>query len=163
MNPLPATRLLLPLAALLLCASACLEPSDRRPGLRLSGELVAEPVSDWSFTAEHREIFVETRTPYWIPHSVTIICAADAEGKLFIGARNPEGKRWVRWVERDPDVRLKIGERLYEVRLARVAEPADVEHVRAAYAAKLGRPMDAGVAAPPQPDIWYWRVDPRTP
>ena len=151
------------LTALLLCAAACIEPSDRRPGLRLSGELVTEPVSDWSFTADHREIYVETRTPWLIPHSVTIVCAADADGKLFIAARNPVGKRWVSNVERDPEVRLKIGDRLYEVRLAPLSDPADLDHVRAAYAAKMGRPMDAAVAAAPPPDIRYWRVDPRTP
>jgi hypothetical protein len=160
-------------AGLFLCMSmsACIDPSDRRPGLRLSGEVVAGPVQDWSFSHAHREIWIETKTPYLIPHSVTIICA-DADGQLFVAARNPEGKSWVRWVDRDPDVRLKIGDKVYEGRLAKISEPADLEKVRAAYAAKLGRPMDTGVAAqpaaqgtpppPPEVPIRYWRVEPRT-
>jgi hypothetical protein len=151
-------------AVLLLSAAACIEPSERRPGTQLSGQLVAEPVTDWSFTRDQREILIETRTPYWIPHSVTISCA-DADGQLFIGSRNPVGKRWVNWVERDPNVRLKIVDRLYEVRLARVTDAPQIEKIRAAYAAKrerLQNPPAVG-AAPPvaEPETWYWRVEPR--
>jgi len=140
--------------------ASCIEPSDRRPGLALSGTLVESPVSDWSFTAAHREIFVETRTPYLIPHSVTIVCA-DADGELFIGSRNPETKRWVRWVERDPDVRLKIGDRLYEVRLERIETQDELARVRAAYAKKLGRPMDVTPDGEPL-RVWFWKVASRS-
>ena len=62
---------------------------------------------DWSFTQDHREIAIETRSPWLVPHSVTIVCAAK-DGRFFVGARNPEGKRWVRNVARDPNVRLRI-------------------------------------------------------
>jgi len=137
-----------------------LQPHDRRPGLALIGEVVREPVTDWSFTAQHREILIETQTPYRIPHSVTIVCA-DADGQLFIGARNPVGKLWVGWVERDPNVRLKVGDRVYEVELSRITEPAELERVRTAYAAKLGAPME-NVSESETVEVWYWRVDPRT-
>jgi hypothetical protein len=145
--------------ALLLGCGACIEPSDRRPGMRLSGPVAGAPVTDWSFSHQHREIFIETRTPYLIPHSVTIICA-DADGKLFVGARNPAEKTWVHWVERDPDVRLKIGDTIYEGRLSRISDPTEIEAVRAAYAAKLGGPMETAREGAPA-EVWYWRVDPR--
>ncbi len=51
------------------------EPRDRSPGLWLKGELVTTPVTDWSFTDQFEEINVETRTWYFIPHSVTTYCA----------------------------------------------------------------------------------------
>src|SRR5580765_5818236 len=48
-----------------------------RPGLWLKGEVVTTPVTDWSFVdkIEHpgralNTVLVETRTPYFIPHSV---------------------------------------------------------------------------------------------
>jgi hypothetical protein len=150
----------LALAAGLLASLACIDPSDRRPGLRLSGPVVSDPVTDWSFTHDTREIYLETRTPYLVPHSVTILCA-DGGGKLFVGARSPVGKSWVRWVERDPEVRLKIAGKVYEARLTRLTEPAQIEEVRAAYSAKLG---GAGNPLPPasaENELWYWRVDPR--
>jgi hypothetical protein len=146
------------IAVLLLC-TACMEPSDRRPGLRLSGPEASEPVTDWSFSHEHREIFIETSTPYFVPHSVTIVCA-DADGKLFVGARDPAQKRWVRWIERDPNVRLKIGDTIYPGRLARITDPAEIEGVRAAYTAKMGGSMETAREGPPA-EVWYWRVDPR--
>ena len=53
-------------------------------GRELTGEVVAEPVSDWSFTDEHNLIAVETRPD--APHSVTTICIAH-EGALYVPAR----------------------------------------------------------------------------
>ena len=37
----------------------------------LSGEVHQQEVEDWSFTSDALEIFIETVTSYWIPHSVT--------------------------------------------------------------------------------------------
>lgn len=142
------------LLLVLLCAAGCLNPKDRRPGLRLTGERVTEPVADWSFTDQHREIFVQTRTRYLLPHSVTIVCAS-RDGKLYVGARNPDEKRWVQQVARNPEVRLKIGDKLYDVRLAVVEDPAEQRLIGAAYRAKYGwadRPPSE------RPPMRYYRV-----
>jgi len=139
---------------LLFLAIGCMDPRDRRPGLRLSGEVVTDPVDDWSFTERHAEIFVETATPYLVPHSVTIVCAS-VDDRLYIGARNPKQKRWVANVGRDPNVRLEIGNQIYERRLERVMNPAEQEIVYAAYRKKYNwKP------APPseRPELWYYRV-----
>lgn len=135
--------------------AGCIDPADRRPGLWLSGEPVAGPVADWSFANEPREVFLEVRTPYLLRHSVTIVCAA-GDGVLYVGARNPETKRWVRWVERDPAVRLGIDGRLYEGRLEPIADEDGRAWARAAYAAKYGRDMEQEGAPPVQ----YFRVLP---
>ena len=145
---------LLIVALLALIALGCLDPVDRRPGLRLSGEVVSEPVVDWSFTDAHAEIFVETRTPYLIPHSVTIVCAS-LEGRLYIGARNPADKRWVANVARDPNVRLGVDGRIYEQRLERLHDPVELEAVYRAYAKKYGREI---VPPAERPERWYYRV-----
>ena len=77
-----ATRIRPALFLLALLLLAC-EPKDRRPGLWLSGEVVKEPVLDWSFTDTVPEIFLETRTAYGIPHSVTVVCVGVGD-KLYV-------------------------------------------------------------------------------
>ncbi len=138
-----------------LVATACFDPEDQRPGLRLTGDPVAIP-ADWSFTNDHREIAVEVQSPYFLPHSVTIWCA-EVDGVLYIGARNPESKRWPGWVDADPEVRLKIGERLYEVKLIPLDQPKRIDRLRQAYAAKYELPDISPGEGPP---IRYWQVAP---
>ena len=59
------------------------EPQDRRPGLWLTGEMPAMPVTDWSFSDEHAEIYLQTNTRWLIPHSVTVYCAT-LDGDLYL-------------------------------------------------------------------------------
>ena len=147
-----------------LTLTACLDPSDRRPGMWLSGEVVAELPADWSFSDAHKEIAIEVATPYLLPHSVTIWCAA-LDGALYVGARDPDTKRWPAWVDDDPEVRLGIGGKVYEVVLAPLDEKADavtLERLRAAYALKYALPaVPAGGPPGAIPPTRYWRVGPR--
>jgi hypothetical protein len=146
-------RRLLAVSALL-CLASCIDPADRRPGLRLGGEVVEESGGDWSFTDAHREIAIETRSPWLLPHSVTIFCAAK-DGRFFVAARNPDGKRWVDNVDRDPDVRLEIGGRVYEQRLVALKDPEDITTAQDAFAAKYGPPEGPPEARPP---VRYFEV-----
>ena len=117
------------------------EPSDRRPGLWLTGDRVTEPVTDWSFTEDHQEIFVQTRTLYLIPHSVTTYCAV-YEGDLYVfsayyqGGVFPDERGWNRNVMRDPRVRLKIGDRLFDQTVSHVTDADTHEAVHASFVAK---------------------------
>ncbi|MHC4342593.1 MAG: DUF2255 family protein [Planctomycetota bacterium] len=138
--------------------TGCFSPEDRRPGLRLRGQVTATVPSDWAFTNEHREIAIEVRTPYLLPHAVTMWCA-EGEGELYVGARNPDTKRWPAWVDRDPHVRLGIGSQIFEVRLAPIEDADRIARVRDAYAAKYGMPRTPAGEGPP---IRYWRVEPRS-
>ena len=111
---------------------------DRRPGLWLKGNLVATPVTDWSFTDDVETIEVETNTWFLIPHSVRIDCAT-YQGRLYVNSRvakgvapYPGGKMWNRDVARDPHVRLKIGNNLYPEVLVFVTDPAEKEGAFAA-------------------------------
>lgn len=143
------------LAVALAVLSGC-EPSDRTPGLWLRGETVAVP-ADWSFTDGYREIFVEVTTPWRMPHSVTIWCG-QVDGDLYIGARDPATKKWPGWVADEPNVRLKIGEDIYEVVLQQLDDADTLTAVRAAYAAKYDLP--AAPAGKPR-NVRYWAVRPR--
>ena len=120
-----------------------------RPGLWLTGEVVTEPVQDWSFVTEalrgksgkDRMIQIEVRTPYFIPHSVTIGGDLVRDGKLYIHAHSdpnrmhvpfPYDKVWTRRVARDPRVRLKIAGKIYEAMVVSITDRAEA-------AALLGR------------------------
>ena len=99
------------------------EPQDQSPGLWLTGELATEPVADWSFTEQHGEIFVQTRSPWFIPHSVTTYCATYNDSfylfsAYYGGGDFPDLRRWNKNVVRDPRVRLKIGDQLFDQTLS---------------------------------------------
>jgi hypothetical protein len=109
-----------------------------RPGLWLRGEIVTTAVTDWSFVdkLEHpgeslNTVLVETRTPYFIPHSVRVIPLV-RNGQLYIRSHQdrlnvpfPNDKSWTSNVARDPGVRLKMGGKLYKVTLVLVADRAE--------------------------------------
>lgn len=150
------------IAILLMTSSAgCFGPSDTWPGMRLSGELAPTP-SDWSFTNDHPEIAIEVQTPYFLPHSVSVVCT-ELDGNLYVGARNPDNKRWPGWVDRNPAVRIGIGDRIYEVELAPIKDPALRARVREANDAKYGT-QHRNPSTPPEeaPRIRRWQVVPRT-
>lgn len=95
--------------------------SCKLPGLWLRGNLVTTPVTDWSFTDKIQQIKIQTQTPRLLPHSVTIWCAV-YDGNLYISS-NP-GKLWNDDIVRNPHVRLKIGDQLYDRTLSLVDDPA---------------------------------------
>ena len=137
--------------------AGCLSPSDDRPGLRLRGETVEALPADWSFTDQFPEIELEVDAPVF-RHSVTIWCSA-MEGVLYVGGRAPETKRWTRLVGRDPNVRLRIGGRIYDVALVPVEDPDVGERVRLAYTRKYKLPAPTLSSSPVS--MRYWRVMPR--
>ena len=115
--------ILLTLITILSLRSLGYAPQDQSPGLWLTGELVTERVADWSFSDQHEEIFIQTRTPWLIPHSVTAYCATYND-KFYLfsayygGGTFPDLRRWNQNVIRDPRVRLQIGEQLFDQALS---------------------------------------------
>ena len=95
------------------------DPQDQRPGLWLAGKLSETPLNDWAFTDDHYEIYLQTNTPYFIPHSVTVYCAT-YDGELYLlsayytGGTFPDMRSWNRNIVRDPRVRLRIGGQLFD-------------------------------------------------
>lgn len=130
------------------------------------GSATREAVADWSFTDSHLLVGIETRGPL-LRHSVTILCVS-AEGRLYVMARHAPRKRWVRNVEADPRVRLRIGETLYAGRAARVTDQAEANAAARALLRKyvgLEAPQARALLGPPGADddrveLWTWRIDP---
>jgi hypothetical protein len=154
------------LALVGLLLAACLPPKDRRAGLWLSGEEVKEPVTDWSFTQDAQEIFVETRTWYFVPHSVTTVVVAHG-GTLYVpsiyrdGGGFPDGKYWNRNIVRDPRVRLQIGDKIYPRQAVLVTDPAEIAAVSDAFAHKFERWKEMQEKPETRPNLVFIRMDPR--
>ena len=118
-----------------LTVACSIDPSDERPGLGLSGEVHQQGVEDWSFTLDAEEIFIETVTSYWIPHSVTAWCVT-VGSELYVAADDADKKSWVANVARDPNVRLKIGDKVYEQKLVPITDAATQASIDRGFAQK---------------------------
>lgn len=114
-----------------------LDPHDRTPGLWLTGNLVTTPVTDWTFTDDVPNIKLQTQTWYLLPHSVTINCLP-YKGQLYVSSVYPAGtpRSWNDNVMRDPHVRIKIGDKVYDRTLLLVTDPAERDGVLQARAKK---------------------------
>jgi hypothetical protein len=134
-----------------------LEPRQRTPGLWLKGNLAATP-ADWSFTDQVSTVEVQTRTRFLLPHSVTTYCV-NYNGQLYLdsfyppGVEYPHGRSWNENVARDPHVRLKIGNDLYDVTLVHVTDPAEKAAVRELKAKKYPQ-----LKIPPDPQVQLFHV-----
>jgi hypothetical protein len=155
-----------------------------------SGELVREPVTDWSFIDDVPEVAIRTRTPllisYWV---TTYIARHDQQVYLFSDYAPPaqaptlvfpQGRQWNRNLLRDPRVRVNILERHYDFRAYPLTDaPGDAENkVRAkeAFTSKYHRLKQQGVTgttipivdlaveqARPEatrPRMHFWRLEP---
>jgi hypothetical protein len=105
-------------------------PHGRTPGLWLKGNVVTAPVGDWSFTDNIPVIQIQTQTPYLLPHSVNINCL-DYNDQLYLVSVYPAGTvhTWNDNVIRDPHVRLKIGDNVYDRTVSLVTDPSEQEAV----------------------------------
>jgi hypothetical protein len=111
-----------PLALLLvLAASGCNGPFALFPGGELDGEVKPAP-SDWAFAGDYGTVQLETRpeAPYSVNVAYTVIA-----GQLYINAGDTE-TQWVKNMTASPLVRLRMDGVLYELRAARVTDPAEI-------------------------------------
>ena len=105
-------------------------PHARTPGLWLKGNVVTTPVMDWSFTDKIPVVQLQTETSYMLPHSVNINCL-NYNSQLYLVSVYPAGTAhtWNDNVIRDPHVRLKIGDDIYDRTVSLVTDPAEQEGV----------------------------------
>lgn len=94
----------------------------RAPGLWLRGQPVTTPVTDWSFTDKVQAVKVQTQTPFLLPYSVSAWCAV-YNGNLYLTSYR--GRRWVEDIIRDPHVRLKIGDQLFDTTFSVINDPTE--------------------------------------
>jgi hypothetical protein len=131
-------------------------PCERVPGGWLLGEIVTEPIADWSFANETPLCQVEVQAGN-VPHSINLNCMSSA-GLLYLSCARCEGKMWSTAALEDPAARLRIGERVYPVTLTRLTDDAELDAAWRARETKLGRDPDR----PREAGWWSFRVESRS-
>ena len=91
------------------------------PGGALSGEVVSQPITDWSF-ADDRFVDIETRPDD--PYSVELNYFVK-DGKLYIDPA--EGRAWLEHIRADPNLRVRFGSKIYPVTAVLVDKPGELE------------------------------------
>jgi hypothetical protein len=118
------------LGVLVFALTAC-EPIGPIPGGALAAEPAAAP-ADWTDVAREETVQVQTRPAD--PYSINIWGVAVGSDFYIAAAR--ETNAWVTYIEADPDVRLRIGTALYDLRAVRVTDAAELARVQNAYETK---------------------------
>lgn len=110
------------LISLLLLAACGGGPFLIFPGGELSGEVVEEPVKDWSFVTD---LFIELETRPDDPYSVQLNYVL-REGKLYIDPA--EGRNWLEYIREDPRVRVRVrfDDKIYPCVAALVGKPGEL-------------------------------------
>ena len=119
---------------LLACVAglACAGPLGPIPGGALSGAVAPAPES-WDFTANVQTIQLETGPGR--PHSVNVWCLG-LGARLYVptsmvmGPVDPLERTWVRNVDADGAVRVRIDGQIYAMRAVRVTDPQELVDVR---------------------------------
>ena len=132
------------IAVVLTISLAC--PCGRTPGLYLTGEVVEEPVIDWAFV--NREPLCQIEVQTWRPHSVNLNCMA-ASGVLYVSCSNCAGKAWSQVAAETGSGRIRVGERVYPVRMERVVDEVELDLAWRARLEKLKRENA------PRPEHWW--------
>ena len=91
------------------------------PGGALEGEVVTEPVPDWSFAADQ---FIDLETRPEDPYSVELNYIV-RDGQLYIDPA--EGRKWLEHIRANPNLRVRFGEKIYPVKAVLVGEPGQLE------------------------------------
>ena len=110
------------IAALLSALLACGGPMLVFPGGALSGEVVTEPIEDWSFASD--EPFVDLETTPDDPYSVQLNYIL-RDGKLYVDPA--EGRTWFEYLKEDLNVRIRFGDKIYPVTAVLVGRPGELE------------------------------------
>ena len=122
------------------------------PGGELDGSTAPAP-NDWSFSAEVSTVQLETRPED--PYSVNI-WAVGMGPVLYVHA-GANRTSWVEHMEANSDVRVRIEDKLYDLRASRVEDQDEFTRFSDAYEEKYGsRPRNENVA-----EAYLLRLDAR--
>lgn len=118
------------------------EPKDRRPGTKLSGDAAQVPQS-WTFVNDERlaEVHIETHPWYGVPFSVTTVIAAH-ENAVYVPSLYPDvmtfpgSKFWNKVVAADPNIRLRVEGSLYDMAIYPITDPEEFQRAFVALASK---------------------------
>ncbi len=122
------------------------------PGGRIDGTPTPPP-GDWSFSDAVDTVQLETNPDD--PYSVNVWGVA--AGAAFYIAAGDRDSQWARNMNRDPEVRLKIEDAIYELRAVPVEDEAELERFLAAAKKKYDFEPDEEQRAGAQ----LYRLEPR--
>lgn len=134
-------------------AMAC-GPLGPLPGGQLSGTASPAP-ADWSFSDEVETVQLETRPED--PYSVNI-WGAGLEDGFYIASGQGGDAEWAQHIGDNSDVRLRVGEAVYELRAVRVDQDTQA---REAFLAAVKRKYEWTPEADDTENAWLYRLDPR--
>lgn len=147
-----------------LVGPGCGGPVGPFAGGRLTGTVVRTAVADWSFANEYELIQVETRPAD--PYSVNVHYYV-VDQRLYVeGDPNRRLSRWRTYLRQNPDLRVRFGDRVYEVTAVEVTDEDEIVSILPVFydkddddppAACLPHRVDE---ACPAPGIFF-RLDPR--
>jgi len=120
-------------------------------GALVSGELVSEPVADWSFAKDVPEIALQLASQS--QSRTTWILVSDGKAYIPASTEYPPGKTWHRLALEDGRATLRIDGKLYPVTLAKVEDPLSVATVRDVASRKY--------PSRPPGDAWLFQVTSR--
>ena len=139
----------------LLFTIAC-GPIGPVPGGRLSGEVEQTVPADWSFTDAHDTVQLETGGSN-DPYSVNV-WATSVEGELFIAAGTGGDTKWAQNIKADPKVRLRVDDRIYELRAIRIELTPEIQD---RFLSAIEKKYDFVRDEDDPDDAWLYRLAPR--
>ena len=101
----------------------------------LEGGSVVPAPADWRGVAEREVVQLESQPSD--PYSVNIWVLGE-ETHLYVFAGGTKAN-WIEHIEMDPNVRMKIGDSIYELVAERVTDADEFEHFAQGWEAKYGR------------------------
>lgn len=130
------------------------EPLAIIPGGQLSGEEVTDPVTDWSFTEQYLTVTLEVRAsdPYSVNTSSLL-----HEGVLYVPSGRGGDSRWAQFLLQDPSMRLRVGNKLYQVRATREENPLLLRELYEAWEQRY--PGQEGRTEEERAQTWFFRID----
>ncbi len=148
-------KILIILVALLVGAyivafTLSIDPDERRPGLRLGGEVAQQQNTNWSFLEGRNKIYVQMQTWYLLPHSITTTSWV-TDNELYVPCGRCATKIWPNYVAKNADVRLKVNGFLYDRTAVRITDEAEKRHA-----------MQLPAADPLPEGVWIYRMEPRS-
>lgn len=149
----PALSMLLVASVALLVTAGCNGPFGLFSGGALSGAS-AKPASQWSDLDDYGTAQLETRPED--PYSVNIAYTR-VDGRLYVNAGDTE-TNWVENISANPDVRLRIDGKLYDLRAVRVTEQQEIDAFAEAW---TNQSMFRRDPTELEGEVWIYRMVPR--
>ena len=91
------------------------------PGGTMRGDVVSEPITDWSFV---EDAFVDVEFRPDDPYSVELNYFVK-DGRLYVDPA--DGRKWLEYLRADPRVRVRFGNSIYERTAVLVEDEAELE------------------------------------